>query len=84
MGCRRDEKRIQIVAISSSEAAYIKWKNNNMMMNFRSMCSDDGTRMKLVQDRVQWRASVLVVLELQVLPDLCASLSKDPPTRTSR
>jgi len=33
-------------------------------MDIREMGSEDGTWMKLAQDRVQWRVLVLVVLNL--------------------
>jgi hypothetical protein len=40
-------------------------------MDLREICCEDGRWMKLAQDRVQWQALVLAVLNLRVLlPEL--------------
>jgi hypothetical protein len=42
-------------------------RDKNVKMDLREICCEDGRWMELAQDRVQWQALVLVVLNLRVL-----------------
>jgi hypothetical protein len=40
-----------------------KW-DNNIKMDLREICCEDGRWMELAQDRVQWRALVLAMIAI--------------------
>jgi hypothetical protein len=52
---------------SKAETWKTKKMGDNIKMNSREICCEDGRWMELAHDRVQWQALVLAVLNLRVL-----------------
>jgi hypothetical protein len=69
---RREDTILERKSIGKRQLLRPKWGPvDNITIGAREICCEDGRWMELAQDRVQWQALILAVLNLRVLlPEL--------------